>query len=87
MIPRECKQLAETSFPIDGVSRHVAREKSIQHRIFGVMSGCADGIVTSIFLRSSLFECIQKIDLCRMNSVDSLRSNRIPCSVKPFRII
>ena len=31
MIPKECKRLAETDFPIAEVSRHAAREKSIRH--------------------------------------------------------
>ena len=31
MIPKECKRLAEVDFPIAGVSRHAAREKSIRH--------------------------------------------------------
>jgi adenine-specific DNA methylase len=29
MIPKECKKLAEVAFPIAGVSKHSAREKSI----------------------------------------------------------
>ena len=31
MIPRSCKRLAETDFPIAAVSRHAVREKSIRH--------------------------------------------------------
>ncbi len=31
MIPKDCKRLAEVDFPIAGVSRHAAREKSIRH--------------------------------------------------------
>ena len=31
MIPNECKRLAEVDFPIDEVSKHAAREKSIRH--------------------------------------------------------
>lgn len=31
MIPKECKRLAEVDFPIAVVSKHVAREKFIQH--------------------------------------------------------
>ena len=31
MIPKECKRLAEVDFPVDEVSKHAAREKSIRH--------------------------------------------------------
>ena len=31
MIPKECKPLAEVDFPIAVVSKHSAREKSMQH--------------------------------------------------------
>src|SRR3989337_3955359 len=31
MIPKECKRLAEVDFPIAGVSKPSAREKSIRH--------------------------------------------------------
>ena len=31
MIPKACKRLAEVDFPIAEVSKHAAREKSIQH--------------------------------------------------------
>ena len=31
MIPKECKRLAEVDFPIAVVSKHAAREKSIQY--------------------------------------------------------
>jgi putative DNA methylase len=31
VIPKECKRYAEVDFPIAGVSKHSAREKSIRH--------------------------------------------------------